>query len=638
MKRRVSLMLKPPSLAGDRYRSAIGRVLHVLWVGSWALLWAASITSPAHAQGRPDERWLFVPVLAGPPPRDISMPQLSSPFEIELRASSLSAVSNGDAAMLFEARHSSEPVKLNTDEMSRLLRSVGQAARHLALGELPQAQQAMEGVYALSGPARDYLNREAARARKIFDTCLMTAYLWERDQKRPQALRQMLECSRSFPGFRPEGRAYPPEVREIFEQAKQQLNQEAATTLLVQSRQSSGCGVRLNGIEVGKSPMSFSDARAGITRVQLECQPGVAGRIHSIELKPGENRLDVDPAFDAVVHSQGGLWLQYDSEAARTARMDADLLQVQKAVGAQRVVGLLVDGTSYPRVRVRALTPAPPHDVATLSYSVGEGYSPEAVAAALKSLRGMGKKAAPAASARSGSSNGLVMPAEERGDATIELFSQPLPPAPPEEPEPAPPPPPPAEPESQQNIGVGLLLAAAGIGGVTVGWVLYTKRYQHNRISNNPEETGADYSVATPVPQAGWTLFATGAGLLTLTISEYFWLPEAQGVPPWAYVMGGLGAAVVAAGVGLMAVGPDCPDKPSGEDFPVECFSYSSQNIFGPMLAMHGLPLLGIPIAYGLRALSQPPEEEEGEPETPVAFNVLTPPSGGVVLQVRGVF
>jgi hypothetical protein len=482
----------------------------------------------------------------------------------------------------------------------------------------------MEGVYALSGPARDYLNREAARARKIFDTCLMTAYLWERDQKRPQALRQMLECSRSFPGFRPEGRAYPPEVREIFEQAKQQLNQEAATTLLVQSKQTSGCGVRLNGIEVGKSPMSFSDARAGITRVQLECQPGIAGRIHSLELKPGENRLDIDPAFDAVVHSQGGLWLQYESEAQRAARMDGDLAQIQKAVGAQRVVGLVVEGSSYPKVHVRALAPAPPHEVASLSYSVGEGYSPEAVAAALKSLRGM-KKAAAAQSA-----GGMVMPPEDRGDATVQLSSLPVPPAPPEDPEPAPPPPP-VEPLQQQNVAVGLLLAAAGIGGTTVGWVLYTKRFQHNRISNNPSETGADYSVATPVPQAGWTLFAAGAGLLTLAISDYFWLPDAEGVPAWAWVVGGLGAAIVAAGVAVAAVGPSCPDKPTGEDFPVECFSFSSQKIFGPMIALHGLPFLGVPVAYGLRSLAQPQADE-------VAFNVTTPPGGGFVLQVHGVF
>jgi hypothetical protein len=634
MKRWDLQMLTPTYGAGDRHRFAIKRGNHHRPLG-WLVLALSLLLATDSA--RADDRWLFVPVLASQPPRDISVPQLTSAFEIELRASSQNVISNGDAGVLFEARHSSEPVKLNTDEMSRLLRSVGQAARHLALGELPQAQQAMEGVYALSGPARDYLNREAARARKIFDTCLMTAYLWERDQKRPQALRQMLECSRSFPGFRPEGRAYPPELREIFEAAKAQLNQEAATTLLVQSRQSSGCGVRLNGIEVGKSPMSFSDARAGITRVQLECETGVAGRIHSVELKPGENRLDIDPAFDAVVHTQGGLWLQYDSEAARTARADADLAQLQKAVGAKRIVGLVVEGSSYPRVHVRSMSPAPAHEVASLSYSVGEGYSPEAVAAALKSLRsGGGTK-----KKERERENRLVLPEEQTdAPASIELFSEAPPPLPPEEETPPAAPPPAQGPVEHQNMAAGALLAVAGIGGVAVGWVLYTKRYQHRRISNDPVETGADYSVPTPVPQPGWTLFATGAGLVTLTISEYFWLPDAEGVPGWAWVVGGLGVAVVAAGLAVSALGPSCPEKPSGEDFPVECFGYTSQRIFGPMLAMHGLPLIGIPLSYGLRALTQPPQEEgaDQQPQAPLDIDVIRPPSGGLVLQVRGVF
>jgi hypothetical protein len=83
---------------------------------------------------RADDRWLFVPVLTGKLPRDVSITQLSSPFEIELRSQAQTVLANSDGAVLFESRHSSEPVQLNSDEMSRLLRSVGQAARHLALG------------------------------------------------------------------------------------------------------------------------------------------------------------------------------------------------------------------------------------------------------------------------------------------------------------------------------------------------------------------------------------------------------------------------------------------------------------------------------------------------------------------------
>jgi hypothetical protein len=596
------------------------------WLLAWALL--GFLSTPASAQT--SERYLFVPVLVAPPSREVAITQLTGPFEIELRASNQSALGNADAAQLFETRHSSEPVKLNTDEMSRLLKSVGQAARHLALGELPQAQQAMEGVYALSGPARDYLNREAARARKIFDTCLMTAYLWERDHKRQQALRQMLECSRNFPGFRPEGRAYPPELRDVFEQAKVQLSQEAATTLLVQSRQNSGCGVRLNGIEVGKSPMSFSDMRAGVMRVQLECQSGVAGRIHSIELKPGENRLEIDPSFDAVVHSQDGLWLQYENSAARTARLDKDLALVARAIGAVKVVGLIVDGTSYPRVQVHSPTSAQ-RNIASLSYSIGEGYNPEALAAALRALQ-------PKPDARRQQQQPAL------GEATVALAAPPPPAA-----EPVAPPPPqePTQPEDQ-NVVAGAILAGAGISGLAAGWILYTIR-AGQEADNADALAAATAAQVQPIDSDGnpynsiypiAPLAAIGAGALVLSISDYFWPPDDEGVPTWAWVVGGIGAAVVGTGVAVAVATSDCvgPDRDMAMTSemgaaPTICGQYwtDRSGIFGPMIALHGMPLLSLPIAYAIRAALH---TEAGQ----TTFNIGTPAGGGVLMQLRGVF
>jgi hypothetical protein len=588
-------------------------VWHVAFVGSASAQTSGSSNS---------ERWLFVPVLTAQPSREITITQLTSPFEIELRANNQSALGNADASQLFETRHSSEPVKLNSDEMSRLLKSVGQAARHLALGELPQAQQAMEGVYSLSGPARDYLNREAARARKIFDTCLMTAYLWERDHKRQQALRQMLECSRNFPGFRPEGRAYPPELRDVFEQAKLQLSQEAATTLLVQSRHTSGCGVRLNGIEVGKSPMSFSDVRAGVMRVQLECQPGVAGRIHSIELKPGENRLEIDPSFDAVAHSNGSLWLQYETAAIRSARLDKDLDQIAKAIGAVKVVGLVVEGSSYPRVHVHSSGP-PARDVASLSYSVGEGYNSEALAAALKALQ-------PKQARRPQQQASVAAP--------VELSAPPPPLAAPEPVQPAA-----VEPETDQNIVAGALLATAGVAGLATGWILYTLRYDQQIDISNMQMLGGEVPFNEIQPAA--PLAAIGVGALVLSISDYFWPPDDEGVPAWAWVAGGLGVAVVGAGIAVAAATSDCvvndaPVMSSEMDImaadgtePTVCGQYwtDSSGIFGPMIALHGMPLISLPIAYAIRAALHTDAKQ-------TTFNLGTPAGGGVLMTVRGVF
>ena len=581
-------------------RLASGRVLALL---------ALVLVSLPGARAAANEHWVFVPVLTSQPSRDLALSQLTGPFEIEVRAQGQSALASSDAALLFETRHSAEPVKLNSDEMSRLVRSISLAARHLALGELPQAQQAMEGVYTLSGPARDYLNREAARARKIFDTCMMTAYLWERDDKQQEALKQMLDCSRSFPGFRPEGRAYPPELRALFEQAKRQLNQEAGTTLLVENRKSAGCGVRLNGIEVGKSPIHFSDVRSGVTRVQFECKPGQPGRIHAVDLKPGDNRLDIDPTFDATVHSRGALWLQYDDEAARSARVDADLKEIQNALGAGRVVGLFIDGSGHPSVHVHAIN-GPTRDGATLQYSTDRGYGPGAVLDAIRAL-----KPTKLASAR---------PKAVASDdaAPVELTIPPVEVPPPAATQPLPSP----EPPHQQNVLVGTLLAVAGVGGLATGWVYYGLRYRFRLSTSTVSEGLSPPPLYRPDPPE--TLIATGAGALLLSISEYFWLPDATHPPALAWVAAGVGTAVALAGIGFSLFSDTCFIEVSSPS----CFQFpGDQNaLFGPMIMMHALPLLSVPLMYAIRSWVRP--------TTPVTVDVETPEQGSVVLHVRGAF
>jgi hypothetical protein len=573
---------------------------------------SAAHTGKAPPTGK-EGSWLFVPVLASPLPANINVAQLSAAFEAEMRSAGMDVLANTDAARSFEARHSSEPVRLDSDEMTRLLRSVGQAARHLALGDLPQAQQAMEGVYALSGPARDYLNREAARARKIFDTCLMTAYLWERDHQSAQALRQMLECSRSFPGFRPEGRAYPPELREVFEQAKQQLNQLPATTLFVTSKQERSCGVRLNGIELGKSPMSFSDVRAGITRVQLECEPGAAGRIHTLELKAGENKLSVDSAFDAAVHSNGALWLSYRDEAERGRHADADSETIRQVMGVTRTVQLLVDGSNYPRVRLRVVFDTP-RELATLSYSAGEGYSHEAVVAAVKALAGAARPQPMAAvtSIDSGAVELDAEPVQAPKDAAPAAQGAEL---------------------DEQALVPGIVLAALGVGGLATSWVLYAQKQNIRRMpwpdtDEIPSSEISDYNTRGVV-----ALSVAGAGSLLLSVSDYFWLPNDPSVPALAWVAGGVGTAVGLTGLGFYIWGTQCPRFTATVDSPLACRNFSADKIFGPLLAMHGLPLVAVPLSYALRAALRPTGVEVS-----VSVGPIQASSSAQGLWVEGVF
>jgi hypothetical protein len=593
--------------------------------GSWAARADESASASRAKTGRPHaqaaEQWLLLPVLAAPLPANLSVSSLTEPFEAELRNDGADVLANPDAARMFETRHSSEPVQLSSEETARLMRSVGQAARHLAVGALPQGQQAMEGIYALSAPARDYLNRDPARARKIFDTCLMTAYLWEREHQSAQALRQMLECSRSFPGFRPEGRAYPPELREVFEHARQQLNQMPATTLLVTSKQGNSCSVRLNGIEMGKSPMSFSEVRAGSMRVQLECDSGTTGRVHSLELKAGENKLAMDPALEAVAHSNGALWLGYASEGDRGHRADADVETIRQVVGATRCVQLLVDGSDYPRVRLRVQNGGT-QAVASLSYSPGKGYSHEAVVAAIKALRG-GVHAQPSAPLAAAASEPLefeqgAADADDDSGASAQSADKDA-----------------REPSQvdDQSLVPGIVLAVAGVSALSVSWVLYTKR-QDVRWAIPADPDGIPLAeVSSYSRSATYILGLAGAGSLLLALSDYFWLPNDPGVPALAWVAGGLGAVITLTGIAFSIWGTHCSPTPFTGEYPRVCEAYSADWPFGPLLAMHGLPFMAIPISYALRAAWRVPGVD-------VSMRIGTLPAYGNAngLLIEGVF
>jgi hypothetical protein len=545
-----------------------------------------------------------MPVLAEAPPDADHATAASVPLGQALIDADQEVLGSAAAAALFETNHSSEPVKLDDDQMSKLQRRVGEAARHLALGELVQAQQSMEGVYALSGPARDFLNREAARARKIFDNCLMASYLWERGNDHKRALKQMLDCSRSFPGFRPEGRAYPPEIRALFEQANQQLGEMQSTALLVRSGSRAGCGVRLNGIEVGKSPMSFSNVRSGTTRVQLECDDGEPGRIHEIELHPGDNHLIIDPDFDRVAHTRGGLWLQYAGEPERKARVNADTQAIARVLHVDHVVQLWLapdPSGAVTQVRVTLWVEATAREAGTLRYSHDSGYEPAALAAMVADLLNARASAPQVAVTKPA----LSPPSAPQASAAASSAPQADDDQPPEA----------ARWHDEAHPVAGAALALVGAGGLVASWLLYADRQNLRRALY---ERGLPLRDLDTFHNRGTaTLITGGIGASVLALSDYFWLPAAKNVPAWAWGVGVAGLAVSGVGLGLALAGTHCDIA----DPHVVCQTFTVDTSFGPLLMMQSLPLLAVPLTYMVRGATRSSYAKAGLELHPLALN-----------------
>lgn len=536
-------------------------------------------------------RWLLVPMLAGEAARDLHSGELTRALENSLRAADAAIMPNAAAGALLETRHSSPPQQLTEGELSRLSRSSNQAARHLALGELADAQRAQQELLALAAPARDAFQREPARARKLFNNCLMAAYLYERAAQHTDALRQMLDCARGFPALRPEGRAYPAELHQLFDQAGSQLGSVA---LSVHSADQTGCAVRLNGIPVGKTPLRLPALRGGSVRLQVECD-AIPARVYSVELHDGENSFTVDPSFDSALHTHGALGLRYANEHERERRGYEHAEQVADALGVTRVALLWIAlGPVGPELslraldaraaRERALDAGAARELARVPLTSGGGYSRESEQVCVRALLerdGPQPMATPAA----------LRPQPEQAAPSsrppTEVVAD-------DRPSPAR--------KSQQHAVAGAILAVLGGAGIAVSWVAYALRQPERRALEAEADTD-EYRVLGVV-----TLTAGALGTTLFSVSELFWLPDDPGVPAMAWAVGAFGLGLGAAALALALTNSDCTIG----DPRVSCQRFTSDHYFAPLLAMHALPLITAPLWYALRVAVRPAPAEIG--------------------------
>jgi hypothetical protein len=185
-----------------------------------------------------------------------------------------------------------------------------------------------------------------------------------------------------------------------------------------------------------------------------------------------------------------------------------------------------------------------------------------------------------------------------------------------------------AAPTDQRPVA-GAVLAVVGAGGLAVGWVLYALRQDMRR---EPLPSNPLVDVFATFSSRGAAALASGAaGAVILTLSDYFWLPDATSIPAWAWVAGGLGGGAALTGLGFALFGTHCGLRVDGEPFRSSCSSFAADTTFGPLVAMHGLPLLGIPLSYAIRTWLRPDGVD-------VSVHVATFPAHGAELSIRGAF
>jgi len=282
------------------------------------------------AAAQPGDRWLIIPTTSTAD--DAWLKPWASKLQAELSERGTGVWSLADAKRQFEAAGSAPAAEVSEGDIQQWVDQSTKAIRNLAEGDYTAALEQLNEAQELSRSAAEELNREHERAQRMLDTCLymVRALLDTGAESRATTLAQ--ECRQLVPRVEPTTYMHPPEVREVLRQVDVSRAQQPRQ-LEVES-EPSGCSVRANGVMLGQTPLALHDLFPGEYRVQVECQAGRRGRVHTADVTTGSTSVFVDLRFDRAVSTQPILHLRYGSAEEELEHRLADVEQISKAVPA----------------------------------------------------------------------------------------------------------------------------------------------------------------------------------------------------------------------------------------------------------------------------------------------------------------
>lgn len=447
----------------------------------------------------------------------------------------------------FESQISIPPTFISQNQINEWVEQSRTALVSLANADYEEARQALLRAQELSQRAAEELNRETDRARAVLDTCLYMVRAFVETGDQDGAREQARNCRRLVPQIEPSRRRHTPEVRAILENLDDARNASPAAVLRVESTPSN-CVVRLNGIQVGRTPFAMPDLARGEYRVQVECGES-RGRVHQVSLNDEVVHLTVDTVFDQEMHSRPVYVddnARADSHAATLAsKVHATIVMVSRESGGYRLTRFERDWRSSSRVvpfdglqqAVRQI----------VSQESGERYTPD----------------------------------EDPDDGTRYTPSLPV-----------------------WRVGVGATVLAAGVGLSIAAAAVHVQRNAKGGLYVDAFPGDMDFLDRQRAWQDARTLVLalaiSGGGLAAFSIPA--WLPNRRGVHWASWVVGGLGLVGGATALALALSRASCPDVASDDqDARRACVDRDQRGGAATILGGASMTLFAVPIVDALQ-------------------------------------
>ena len=570
----------------------------------------ASAQSDEASRSAEERRWLLVPALSGGSEYGAqSVEELHTAAEAlrqELVVRGQSVWRADRSSERFEVVGSAPAPQISQSDIDLWVERSRAAVRYLARADYKAARRELRAAQRLADRAAAELNREAARAQQVLDTCLFMVRAYVETKKPAEARRQARECRHLVPRVEPSAFRHTPEVRNLLAQVDEEMASEAPGMLEVRST-ASDCLVRINGVEFGRTPLSDIELPVGAYRMQVECEEEHRGRIHRVGIQSGANVFAFDAALERAVRTRPVLHLEYDTPAAWGKRMD-HASQVAAILGGANV--LVASDVSSGVVRV---------DLSA------EGYE---AASAWVAVRG-GKPAAEdvrrAVDALfQGRSVDFVGPhpiaraswrEEQASDVVVEAATAAA-----------------TEASSEHNGGVprprrqriaGWSLFGVGVASIGASVGLHVWR---GELGDRFVDTPANLSAAQQWNDARIGVWTTAAfGGVATSAAMPLLLPNYERTPWWGWTLGAAGLGLTGYAIYEGVTMTRCPEPYIADQAAVRSCVARGQEAGRVALALAGAaPLLTIPLVYLFRPL-------RAEPSVSVRGQ-------GAVVQVRKVF
>jgi hypothetical protein len=462
---------------------------------------------------------------------------------------------------------------------AELIRRLGQAAESavedVGFAREQRALDMGQPLLAELDPHLAGLGRDPQAAQDLASLCLSMVRAQQQRGDAGAARQQMLVCMRLVPDLAPDARSQPRSVIALTQEMRTELNDGGGGVLAIHASPTDPehCAIRLNGRQVGESPVVRVAVPPGTYTVQIECDAARPGRLHTVTVSAdAPTRIVLRGRLAQVLESRPAVALVYPSAAAIEEHLAEDLSTVGDLAGATRVMAVVDDGRTA-TLRAFALregvATAEPIGAALVPDPIADETSRQAVQEVIAGRRMETRGAS------DGGSDGPTPGTAARS----------------------------GEPHGSTDVGVAVLggaFLAAGLGGFGVSWYFWGELEATGRTIPNagsPMELGQRQGA---YDDAMLPVIITGAASSAVaTIGIPMLLPAEDGVPWWTWVVGVAGVGVAAVGVYELTVEGVCYGNSS---LGAPCARRQQTGILGALVIEHATPLIAVPITYALRA------------------------------------